>query len=314
MQGIATVRRQIVQERFENEINGSLARVVRAPLATAAGTQLRYGPGNFSFEEILWGLLGGMKGGVVGAGAGADKTWTFLPGDGADPAPETYTYEWVESDLTNNYEVEAGYGIVTGFEVMAEPDGAPKMAVDLVTRAPVESTMTGAIALPSLNYAANARWDVRVDASWAGLGGTAIVSQPYAFRYKFNSGIRGERYLDGRSTLDFSKYEFGARWAELEIDTVIDAASGSLARNEIANRDAGVPRFVELRLTGAALGGGTYSAKFQGAYYHAEDSLEERGRDRNGNLMATIKLLSAKDPTSGNDLQAVIVNALTAFP
>lgn len=314
MQSVGTVTRQLTQERFENEVNGSLALSVRAPLNTAAGSMLRYGPVHFTFEEILVGLLGGMKGGVTPVGAGADKTWTFLPGDAADPAPDTYTWEWVESDLVNNYEFEAGYGIVQSFEVSATPDGVPQLTINLINRAGVESTMTGAIALPVLKHSPNALWDIRADASWAGLGGTVIASQPYAFRYKFNSGIRGARYLDARAALDFSKYEYGSRWAELEIDTVIDAAAGSLARIEMANRDTPAMRFYELRLVGPTLGAGTYLAKLQGAYYHAEDSLAERGRDRDGNLMTTIKLRSAKDVTSGNDVQAIVVNALTTFP
>lgn len=312
MMSIGTVRRNITQHKFENQINGSLSRTTRAPLITAAGTILRY-EAEFTFEEILFGLLGGMKGGVTGTGAGADKTWTFTPGDSADPAPDTYTVEWVESDLSNQYEMEAGYGLVTGFEVKAEADGVPTLAIDVVARDETESTRTS-LSLPTVNYAANALWSVYFDSTWAGLGGTQKTGQVYAFRYKFNSGLRLARYLDGRSTKDASKYEFGPRWAELELDTVIDAASGSVARDEIANRDAGTMRFVQLKLAGASLGASNYECKLDGAYYHDESSLEERGRDRDGNLMATIRLLSAKDATSGNDVQAIVKNALTAFP
>ena len=67
---------------------------------------------DLSFEQILYPLLAGVKGGVTGSGGGADKTWTFTPAAKADPSPDAFTMEHVELEgTTTRQEITAVYGL-----------------------------------------------------------------------------------------------------------------------------------------------------------------------------------------------------------
>ena len=312
MTGGATVRRTMAQEMFEDEMYGVLARTARAPVITANGFELEY-TAPLSFEELLLPLLSGMKGAVTPTGAGADKTWTFTPGVAADPVPDTFTVEWVESDFTNDQEWEAGYAFTTGWGVKVGVTGLAELSVSMAARKAVSSTKTASVALPALNYAPALTWKVYVDDAWAGLGTTPVTGQVYGADWKFDTGIKPQTYLDGRAAVDFSQYEFGSRSAELSLEAVVSPTAGIVIAEQ-AKKDTPALRFVRLELSGAALGGGTYKIQIDGAYYHAEDSLSERGADRDGNMITGMHLLSAYDPTGAQDVRVLVVNALTAYP
>jgi hypothetical protein len=174
--------------------------------------------------------------------------------------------------------------------------------------------MTGSLAVPTLVYAPNLRWACYVDDTWAGLGGTQIAGQVYGFRWLYKNNVRPGYYLDNRSPLDFTQPEYARPEVDLDLDVVHDPNSSKFIQTEEAKKDADTARFVELRLTGAALGGSNYSIKLQTACHHAADSMEERGNDREGNLAVRAHLVSEYDATSGNQVSVVVVNNLTAFP
>lgn len=309
----ATVTRSQEQEEWEDLISGTLARTARQPTITRSGFQLVY-RAPLSFEEILFPLMTGVKGGLTGVGAGADKLWTALASNTADPDPDTATVEWVESDLTTNFEIESGYCFTTGFNVSATDGGAPAMEVTMVGRKAASSTMTAALAVPAITTVGNARWLVSLDTTWAGLGTTPVVAQVYGFNYTYETGLLPQHYMDNRGDLDFSIHHFREHMVDLTLDCVIDAASTGFVRTQQDEKEAGTTVFVELRLTGPTLGATNYLIKLQGAFVHASDSMSERGGDRDGNLTARMHLKSIIDPTSGNDANFLITNALTAFP
>ena len=158
------------------------------------------------------------------------------------------------------------------------------------------------------------KWALYCDPTWANLGMTQILAQVYGFSWKLTNFIFPQYYLDGRANLDFSQYQFRKRTVDLMLDVVSDAAAANFVQTEEANKSAGTLRFVQAKMLGAALGGSNYKIQLDGAYYHAEDSMQERGNDRDGNLVTRVHLQSAYDPTSSNDIQAIVVNALAAFP
>lgn len=311
--GNATVRRMMEHETYEDQLFGVLARSARLPTITRNAFEFEY-RAPLAFQEILLPLLAGLKGGVTGAGVGADKTWTFTKPNTADPAPDTYTIEWVERDFTNDYEIESAFCFCTEFAISARDGGVPQLSATFVGRKAVESTKTAAIALPTLTFMANGRWQLYMDTTFAALGTTAIAGQIYGFDWKFSGFLFPQYYLDNRADLDFSTYHFKPGMVDLTIDAVINADAAGIIRAQQANRDTPALVFPELRLNGPALGGSAYTIKLQMAAVHAPDSMAERGADRDGNLVTRMHLLSQYDPTSGNDVQVIVVNDITAFP
>jgi hypothetical protein len=317
----ATYRIIEEQEMFEDHMHGTLARAVLAPVKTRHHTELEI-PFEIDFEQILLPLLGGVKGDVTPTtpGSGEARLWTFTPSTTGVVDPKTYSLEWVESNFAaspDNLPLLSAYGFVTAFEIQAGPDGIARMTVSLAGRRSA-STTKSAIAIPTLTFAANARWRVDMDDTFAGLGSTQVSAQVYGFTYRFSGFLRPAYYLDGRSDLDFSIHEFAPRTADLTMDLVVNPASGGFITDEVTDKANNALRFVRLGLTGAAFqapdGGLNRFIRIHGAYRHAPDSMQDRGSDRDGNLITRVHLLSAYDVTSGNDVQFIVQNNLATFP
>ncbi len=310
-------RRVQEMEAFADLDVGLYARTAQAPLLTKQASELELTT-PLDFSQILLPLLSGMKGGVTGAGGGADKTWDFTPATATGAVIDSYTYEVVESDGTNDAEMEFGYGLCTEIEITATADGVTQLRAKFMGRVMSDSTLTAGLTVPALTYAANLKWQGFIDANWATMVGGAptafAINQLYGFRWSFKDFIFPQYYLDGRANLDFGIHESRRRSAELELDIVSDAAGAGFVQTEEANKTAGTMRFIMLRILGPALGGSAYKVDLQGAYYHLADSMEERGTDRDGNLVTRAHFGSAYDATSSNDIRVVVVNALAAFP
>ena len=168
----ATYRRQETFEQFEEDMDGLLTRSSRAPLNIRNGTELEIGGFPLDFEQILLPLLSGVKGGVTPTSPGTDaaRLWTFKPSASADPAPDTFTVEFEESDFSSNAEMEAAYAFATELEITGGDEGAPEVRFIMTARRTSDATKTAGLSLPSLNPAANARWSVYVDDAWDGSG------------------------------------------------------------------------------------------------------------------------------------------------
>ena len=316
----ATYRRQETFEHFEEDLDGLLSGSSRDPLNTRNGTELELGGMPLDFEQILIPLLSGIKGGVISTdpGTGEARLWTFLPSVTADPVPDTFTVEFEESDFTTGQEMEAPYAFTTELEITGGDEGTPELRWVMTARKTIDSTKTASIALPDLTEAANARWAVYIDDSWATLGTTRIAGQIYGFTWSLSDFLRPGYYLDNRTDLDFSQYEYGRRRVELTLDVVHDTAATGLVPLEEADKAAGNTRFVRVEVTGPAFASPdnalNHFVRLDGAYKHMDDSMAERGGDRDGNLTTQLVLQSRYDSTSGNDFEAVVQNAVDTFP
>jgi hypothetical protein len=319
---VAATRRLVADARFrriedfhefEEQNSGVFARVPRGPVKIRNASELDL-KGPFDFQQILLPLLSGMVGSVTGVGAGADKTWTFTPSVTAPVSIDTYTMEFEEASGDDVAEMEFGYGITTDLEISGDAEGVGEMSWKMFGRETQDSTKTAALTVPTLEVPASLLWGVYFDPSWANLGSTQITGQIYNFRWTYNNAVHPGYYLDGRSDLDFSVEEFGRPMSEIEFDVIHDPDSAAFVQVEEALKSAGTLRFVSLELVGASLGGSNYTAKLQGAYYHMADSMQERGNDRDGNIMTRVHLGSAYDPTAAKHVQAIIINNLATFP
>jgi len=320
--GVAATRRVIGDGRYQriqdvyeflDQNSGVFARVPRQGVVTRHASQIEV-RGPLDFQQILLPLLSGMKGGVTGTGAGADKLWTFDPSTATPPALDAYTVEYTERSPNDNAEMEFTYGITEELEITSSTDAMSEMRFRMFGRASADSTMTAALTVPTLELAAPVRWGCFVDATFAGIGVTQILAQVYGFRWTYKNAVHPGFYLDNRTTLDFGTEEYGRPECELELDVVHDPATAALVQTQEAFKTAQTLQFIEMRLTGAVLGSTFYLVKLQGAYYHMADSMQERGNDRDGNQTVRMHFGSAYDSVSASHVKAIITNNLATFP
>lgn len=318
----ATYRIQQALKTFEDQVQGTLAKSATPPVVTREGTEFEFSL-PLDFEQILLPLLSGMKGGVTPTtpGTGVGRLWTFTPGMTTDPLPDAYTIEYSEADMDaspNALGNEAPYGFTTSLQITGGEDSVPQLNVSMVARKSTLAVATAAIAMPAMSFGPNMRWGLYIDNTWAGLGGTQITGQIFNFAWTFDGFLRPVYRMDNRSTLDFSQYEFKPRNVDLVIDAILDAASSGLVPTEDALKTAGTKRFVRVELTGDAFvapdTGLNRFIRLDGCYTHAEDSMQERGGEQDGNVIAQLHLTGFYDSTQGQDVEVAVQNNLATFP
>tara|TARA_R110002020_G_scaffold125307_1_gene282478 strand:+ start:42 stop:1091 length:1050 start_codon:yes stop_codon:yes gene_type:complete len=316
----ATYRQQQLQEMFDGQLSGVLSRSVTAPVITREHSQLEIST-DLDFNQILFPLLSGVKGGVTPStpGSGEARLWTFLPSQTA-PSVDSYTLEMVIDDGTTKQEVECPFGVTTSFEITGGVDALPQISYSLDARKSVDSTYTSGIALPTMTqaFAANLRWVVNVNDTWANLGNTPMNGQVYGITWSQSAFVQPTYYLQNRDALDFATTEVVTRTTDLTILTTYDTGASNFAETEMAKKDSGTKRFIDCALQGDAFGSPDASLQrlinLQGSFVHADDSMEEIGADRDGNSVLSMHLVSTYDATSGNDVQYKVQNNLTSFP
>lgn len=323
----ATYRRQEAQDQLDDTLHGTLARTAVAPVPTEHHTEAQF-QFPLDFTQILFPLLSGVKGGVtptvVGSGSSVSsvRLWTFNLDADTDPAPDTYTLEFAEKSPADEAGMEAPFGFTTQWEIDGRDEGTPTVSMSLAARKTQDAAPTTGLSIPTVVRVANSRWSASMHDSSTAFGstGSTVLGQIYGLRFQFSGNVRPERYLDNRANLDFSKYEIGNRVGDLTFDVVHDPASGKFVQTEEGKKANQTIRFVRALVTGETMttaqstGQHTYFFRIDGAYYHAPDSLEERGQDRDGNLITRVHLLSGYDSTWAKDLSFAVRNVTASFP
>lgn len=316
----ATYRFNEEMEPFLEQMTGNLARSSVDPIVTRNVTEFEIGPNDLDFEQILLFLLSGVKGAVTATqpGSGEARLWTFTPSVTADPAPDTYTIEFEESDGTNLLEQQALYGFTTEFSITAGLEGIPQLAASMVARTTTLGTKTADVSLPTVTYGASGRMEVYIDSSWANLGTTQITGQVHSITFTFSNFLYPKYTLEERSGLDFAKYAWRQRLINVSMEVSVDPNSG-LVPDEDGNKTAGTKRFVRIQHNGGAFdspdNGLARYIRIDGAFHHSADSMSERGgADGDGNNITTMHLGSTYDSTQGQDIEISIQTALATFP
>lgn len=265
---------------------------------------------DLTFEQFLHVLFMNMKGGVTATGAGADKTWTFNPTYLAEPALDAFTLGLRYSDGTNNFDERVAYLIGRGFKLSGNIGEIAKVEVDAFGR-PVETAtaITGAIAVPSVNFVPVALGKVYLDSTFGGLGGTQITESIISFNLDFESMAQPKFYIDGRSDKSFTTHGLKrARWAlqlEAELNTAINTERAAAQSRAI--------RYVRLEFVGASLGGSNYKVTVDLPLRHKMGMYDPNG-DRDGNQKVTLDMIPAYDSTNSFGMKVTVVNALAALP
>ena len=142
-EGGLTYRTPEDEEPFETDMTGTLARAARDPVTTGQGTELEYAA-PLDLTQVLMLLSSGVKGGVspTSPGTGDARLWTFEPEIDADPTPDTYTVEWVDSDFVDDAERQGTYLLTTEITFEGGVDGLAQLSGSLMGRATKTGTPT----------------------------------------------------------------------------------------------------------------------------------------------------------------------------
>ena len=312
-------RQQQAMEMFEGQLSGVLSRSVTVPTITREGSQLEIST-DLDFEQILLPLLSGVKGGVTpSTPAGEARLWVFAPSQTA-PSMDSYTLEFVVDDGATKQNVEAPYGITTGFEITGGVDAVPQITWSMDARKSSDSTYTSGIALPTVSYASNLKWSVYCNDTWADMEGSAakVAGQVYGFTWALSPLVMPQFYLDGRDNLDFSTVEPQTRQVDLTMQVVYNTGASDFVEEQMGKKDNSQKQFISLDLKGAVFQAPATAydrfIKLRGSFIHAADSMEEIGGDRDGNSIVSMHLVSQYDPTEGGDIEIQVQNNVASFP
>jgi hypothetical protein len=313
-----TFRHLQTQELFDGQLSGVLSRSVTTPVITREASQLEIST-DLDFNQVLLPLLSGVAGGVTPStpGTGEARLWTFAPSQTA-PSVDPYTIEMVVDDGSTKQEIEAPFGVTTSFEITGGVDALPQITWSMDARKSVQSTYTSGIALPAVAFAANLRWQMSLDTTWANVGNTTISGQVYGFTLGQSAFVMPQYYLQNRDALDFAGVEPQTRTTDLVIQATFDTGGSNLYETELAAKALGSKRFIELKLQGDAFASPdaslNHEIKVRGSFVHADDSMQDLGADRDGNSVVSLHLVSQYDPTGAVDIAYLVQNALSSFP
>jgi hypothetical protein len=280
---------------------------------------------DLSFEDLLLPLLAGHKGGVTPTEKTVsqnDQEWIFkhTPITG-DPIPDTYTWKHRNANGAGNFDREAAFGLVTGYEISMDEGGdATLLNYDLIARTAADDASFDALTLPTpFDMLAALDWKLYIDDTWAAMdipgaaptygGGTQISSTMRSMTWRYITGISPALFVgDGR--LDMATYRYGVRGVELEMEFEFNGS----ADTERGKFETPAKRFIRLLGEGSRIGTGfNKTVLLQGAFDYVDQGFGELGREANGNDVVALRLQTLADDDD-NDLEVRVINTLTAFP
>lgn len=292
---------------------GLRANVGAAGVITRKGMLLDWNS-ELTFEEVLWPLLLGVRGGVTGvAGGGGDAatyTYTFTPQlTTGVPTLDAATLEYMLGDgVTNQYARECGYAMVSEFGFDWAFNQVAKMNVKLFARAAQVTTPTAALTEYSgREPAVTNLLKVYRDTTWAGLGGTQQTGIVRSAKLVVSTGLGPDYTMDGRADLDFVRHLVGILSAKLSLVLELDATAASRFGEYRSNSI----EYIRLQQVGTTVPGGTSQKTVQvdGAYrFVSPPSFSADGEQ----VLMNAELESVYDDTGTKTLEFVVKNALSA--
>jgi hypothetical protein len=263
-----------------------------------------------NYEQLAYLLGMSIKGGVTG-GSPTDSvyTWTFLPNLTSLNSPDTYTIQYGD-------DVQAfisGFCYAPQIELSGQLDDAVKVKAPIVGQNVRTGSFTTLVNPTVLTPVIVGTGKLYVDSSWATLGNTNVAATLVDFDWKTVSkagagGINPIKYIDGN--IYFSDRAEAKRHIELELTLAFTAATAGYFAAYIASLQTS--KFIRIKFTGPLVGA------------TAHDELDLDGNfiidqyptltERDGQDVVKLKLVSQYDPTSTNEWQVILKNALGTMP
>lgn len=253
-----------------------------------------------SFEDLAWWLQFAIKGGVTG-GAGDSGT------------PEMFTYEFTPSlatdDLwamtieynTPSLAYEANQGMVNSYTLRFNPDEAAywQQDVELMTRKPSPTTMTGAIADRSRELIRAPGTLIYIDSST--IGSTQVAGRFIGGSVTINNNLDFKAFAEDED--DAAANKVGRGNVDIDAQFTFEFDSATEYNNYLS--DVPVERFIRVRRTGEVIHDAVVSRAtidLNGYWSSVAPGY------RNNNKILTFGLGARYNSASGYSIEAEILN------
>lgn len=259
--------------------------------------------GRMSYDDAIWWLNLFAKGVASGTGAGADKTWTFLPSQTTDDV-KTATIQLAYSDTiatAPGYKYNGCFGQSFGLHFEKNDDGAILFNAALLVQKPATSltAFTGSLTdRTTIPISANTT-QVYIDSST--IGSTAdpkVISVDWTV----NLAPTPLYTLDGTTAPQAMYRPTYRTWTA----TIVRQYNAGAERGYYADKTI---RKVRVKSVGGALGGSNYS--FQMDLYGVWTARRTASVD--GIITEELQLDPVYDVTSTSDHNFVVVNATASI-
>ena len=253
------------------------------------------------YDDLVLPFSVGLQGARTGAGAGADKTWTFTQPSTGNASPESMSVD--VGDDTQNYILD--YGMLSRWALNTTFGELTHFEGDLFA----QQTTKGAASAPAeVNpiLIPSDLWTVKFAGTFAGLAGASISTnflRTWSFEYL--TGLKPRWYMDGTTAM--------GQHVETDItgNLKLEVESTALAVSEFVDKwRAGTIDYIRLKAQGPVLGGTFYSLQLDMPVYW--DQPQPLASVDDGVNLYTVSARQAFDGTNG--LVVTLVNTLAAIP
>lgn len=258
--------------------------------------------GDLNLEDVVSIFNSSIHGGVTGAGAGSDKTWSWAaPMAAAPTAVHSRTMEitdggdpfTIEGCTCKSWEISGGSGEDSLIQIKSE-----WQAQDYTTTA-----ITAALADRTVNYLAGQKADIYIEAFNGTVGSTAKTGCLIDWSVSY-SGIEHRR----RAAAALTPYSVRYKVPEIVMNLTLENNTAGKAEKDAAI--AGTGRLIEIRGVGAAIDAAFHTLKLQAAGYY--DVPTHWDSDENDTTIS-LSLRVAEDPgTFANYFKAIVINTIAA--
>ena len=294
---------------------GLLAQFGEGPFIVNTTTEMTVET-ELSFEQILFALLAGVRGGVSpGAeqtGGQGDFLWTFTPYAAQDPNVDTFTLEYYETDgdaSPTEQEYEAGFGFVKSFSIGAESGPVlSTLSEEWIAEGMAVTTITAALGIPTRKLIPGRNWTVKLADTMAGLPGASILAaRVLGFSWELTTGLDAKYRLAGST--DLADKRFSKREVAVEITLDLTDTVEAIRLNKFR---AGAKQFIRFQVEGSQIGSGlNHRLTFDGAYVVPEGF--DLGEEDEGQSVVTIPFNAFYDATAGYDFKIEAVNTISSI-
>ena len=281
---------------------GILARNRGAPTAVQHGTRFAFSDQPAVWEQLPHWLSMAVKGDVIPlfvGGAPDIYRWTFTRAPDANPNPHSVTLERrFGNGAGTNIDQHAAYAMLSQFSLKWAQNEHLRMSGSGFARKSSTTAITASLSLPTPELGVSALSTVYFDTTWGGVGGTLLAEQVIGWELMLGTGIIPRHTAEGRTDLDFTKYQINAEEVTVGIkltclmDPTIYAAQKVIAA-------AGTVQAVQVKVAGS----GSRLLKLNAMMRHTKPELFKIG-EADGQDIVDMELWEAPDST--NFFQAIL--------
>jgi hypothetical protein len=285
------------------------AAVVRRLVADGLGIEDQDGAYFQLFPILLSCCLDGGVSPAEQTPAAGDYLWTFATDQTGAEALDSMTLE--ATDNVQAYEIP--YVMLRSMTITGDCiSGEVHVSCDGFGQFVDQTTVTGGVAIPSVEMCVGKLSRIYIDDTWAGLGGTELTNSLINWSVTINGG--GHPKFWGSANRYYTSHQQGAVTGEA---TFTFERNSSVATEELKYRPAagGVTRddrFIELTVTGTQIGAGdnhTLKIDLAGQWTAwAPLSAEEEG-----NSLDTATFTVGYDTTGTQGLQVLVTTDVSAI-